>query len=199
MSWFRSAGSKIVEVLDEVATIRARMDAHDKETYRMLEEFKRLLGDLQARHRDSESASEARQGALTSKMTILEARLEAMSVQQEHQRERETALQARHDALTSKVTILEGKLEAITAQQAHQNDRQGSAQSDIRSLADRLSALLGRVDGALASASLIEAREGWRQGSRDALIEIDQRAARGTDGCVPALPALPPASKSEET
>jgi chromosome segregation ATPase len=95
MSWFSSGAKRIAEVIEKLAATSEKLDHFDKEVHRMLEEFKRLLG-----------AMEARQQRLDDNNQHYLREIAELSARLTHLREENGVLRARSDRAEARIDSL---------------------------------------------------------------------------------------------
>lgn len=88
MGWFGGTAKKVVEILEELSTTKARMEFLDKEVHRMLEEFKSLL-----------NAWVQREDERNLRLTTLEAKVAAILEKAAHIEAREGAREGVREAI----------------------------------------------------------------------------------------------------
>lgn len=99
MSLFGDGAKKVVELMREINQMSVRIEANDRETHRMLEEFKRIIEKYEARQAALEEKTNRLQQELLSRVTILEAEVKAVLKQAAMISAKEGAKEAMKEAL----------------------------------------------------------------------------------------------------
>lgn len=99
MSWFTTASGKIAQVIEQLATANARIEALDTEVHRMLEEFKRLWGEWSASSEGHRKHVQERYEAIFQRVVTLEALVSATLERAAQVEAREGARQGAREAI----------------------------------------------------------------------------------------------------
>ena len=112
MSLWDKGAEKVLQLVEEIHQMKVRIDGVDRETHRVVEEFKRLIDKFEAKMDSQFSEYRTRQEALSGRLDKLEAKVEATlahaSVVSARDGAKGAAKEAIRDAMTARFSGVPG-------------------------------------------------------------------------------------------